>query len=57
MSKILEQCKEILAHRTRNDTNSIRTLVVQVAERLNYKLSRQQLDRAVVYLKYGCAIW
>lgn len=57
MGKIIEQCKTILMRRLRNDTNSIREVVLQVAERQNVVLSDKQIDHAVIYLKYGKVIW
>ena len=57
MNKLLQKCKEVLAQRRSNDTNSIRRLVCQVAEHMNMKLSLHQIDRCVVYLKYGKEVW
>lgn len=57
MSKVLSACKEVLARRSHNDTNSIREVVKQVAERLKVRLSDKQIDMAVVYLRHGRSVW
>lgn len=54
MSRILEKCKAILATRKCSD---LERLVSAVARQLGVSVTDGQIEKAVVYLKYGKAIW
>ena len=57
MSRILEKCKAILATRKCSDSTSLERLVSAVARQLGVSVTDGQIEKAVVYLKYGKAIW
>ena len=57
MSKVLERCKRILAIQRKSDNESIGRLIRETAKELKVNATETQIERAIVYLKYGCAIW
>ena len=57
MNKVLEKCKEILATKHASDNAAIERLVSAIARQLGVSVTDGQMDRAVVYLKYGCVVW
>ena len=57
MSKVLERCKRILAIQRKSDNESIGKLIRETARELKVNATETQIERAIVYLKYGCVIW
>lgn len=57
MGKVLEKCKAILATKHASDNTSIERLVSAIARQLGVSVTEEQMERAVVYLKYGCVVW
>ena len=57
VSKVLERCKRILAIQRKSDNESIGRLIRETARELKVNATETQIERAIVYLKYGYAIW
>ena len=57
MGKVLEKCKCILATQRKSDNESICRLIRETARELKVNVTETQMERAIVYLKYGCMVW
>lgn len=57
MSRVLELCKVKLATQRKSDNESLRHLIREIARELKVSITETTIDKAIVYLKYGKAVW
>lgn len=57
MGRVLEICKGKLLSQRKSDNDSLRKLIIAVAREIKVNVTETQVERAVMYLKYGKAVW
>ena len=57
MGRVLEICKGKLLSQRKSDNDSLRKLIIAVAREIKVNVTETQVERDVMYLKYGKAVW